>query len=119
VWDVLYRVFRLLSDIIWLVSGGGWVVRAVRQGWVSRASGCCGWSRRGSAVGGVEHFRHLVVVDAVGVVSKGCMGVLVFEGFGFVLVASAVLLVRGGRSGECGVIDVEVPGRRGKLVPRR
>jgi len=69
--------------------------------------------------GGVEHFRHLVVVDAVGVIAKGCVGVLVFKGFDFALAALAVLSVGGGRSGECGVVGVKVPSRRGELVPRR
>jgi hypothetical protein len=70
-------------------------------------------------VGGVEHFRHLAVIDAVGVVAKGHMGVLVFEGFGLVLAVLVVLSVRGGRSRERGIVSVEVPGRGGKLVPRR
>ena len=68
--------------------------------------------------GGVEHFRHLAVVGAVGVTAKGCMGVLVFERFGLVLVALVVLSVRRGRSRECGGVVVKVPGRRRKLVPR-
>jgi hypothetical protein len=68
-------------------------------------------------VGGVEHFRHLAVVGAVGVVIEGFVDVFVLEGFGFALV-SAGLSVGGGRSGECGVIGVEVPSGRGELVPR-
>jgi hypothetical protein len=67
--------------------------------------------------GGVEHFRHLAVVGAVGAVTEGFVGVLVLEGFGFAL-ASAGLSVGGGRSGECGVVGVKVPSRRGELVPR-
>jgi hypothetical protein len=67
--------------------------------------------------GGVEHFRHLAVVGAVGAVTEGFVGVLVLKGFGFAL-ASAGLSVGGGRSGECGVVSVKVPSRRGELVPR-
>jgi hypothetical protein len=68
--------------------------------------------------GGVEYFRHLAVVGAVGEVAEGFMGVLVLKGFGFALTVSAGFSVGGGRSGECGVVSVEVPGRRGELVPR-
>ena len=68
-------------------------------------------------MGGVEHFRHLAVVGAVGVVIEGFVDVFVLEGFGFALV-SAGLSVRGGRSGECGVVGVKVPSGRGELVPR-
>jgi hypothetical protein len=92
-------------------------VRAIGWGWVSRAGGRGGWSRGGSAAGGVEHFRHLAVVGTFGVVAKGHMGVLVFEGFGLALAVSA-LSVRRGRSGGCGGIVVEVPGRRRELVQR-
>ena len=42
-------------------------------------------------MGGVEHFRHLVVVDAVGVIAEGGVSVLVFERFDFAFVASAAL----------------------------
>ena len=98
-------------------NGGGWVVRAVGRSWVSRAGGRCGWSRRGSAAGGVKYFRHLAVVDAVGVVAESRMGVFVFEGFGFVLAASMTPSAGRGRDGGCGGVDIEVPGRRGKLVP--
>jgi hypothetical protein len=59
------------------------------------------------------------VVDTVGVVAKGGVGVLVLEGFGFALAGSMVLLVGGGRSGECSGVVVEIPGRRGELVPGR
>jgi hypothetical protein len=45
------------------------------------------------------------------------MGVFVLEGFGFVLVASTMLLVGRGKDGGRGGVGVEVPGRRGKLVP--
>ena len=68
-------------------------------------------------VGGVEHFRHLVVVDTVGVAAKGCVGVLVFEGFGFALAALMALSLGRGRSRGCSGVVIEVPGRRGKLVP--
>jgi len=119
VWDVLHRVFQLLLIIVGLDDGSSWVVRAVGRGWVSRAGGCCGWSGRGSAAGGDEYFGHLAVVDAVGVVAKGCVGILVLEGFGFALAASMALSVGGGRSRECSGVGVEVPGRRGELVPGR
>jgi hypothetical protein len=46
------------------------------------------------------------------------MGVLVFEGLGFALAMSMGLLVGWGRSRECGVVGIEVPSRRGELVPR-
>ena len=101
-----------------MLSGGDWVEGAIGWGWVRRTGGHCGWSRRGGAAGGVKHLRHLAMVDAVGVVAKGCMGVLVFEGSSLVLVASVTLSVGRGRSGECGVVGVEVPSRRGELVPR-
>jgi hypothetical protein len=87
-------------------------------GWVCRAGGSSGQSGRGSAVGGVEHFGHLAVVGAVGEVAEGLVGVFVFEGFGLALVASTGSSLDRGRSGERGVVGVEVPGRRGKLVPR-
>ena len=106
-----------MSGIERLGSGGDWVQGAIGRCCVRRTGGCCGWSRRGSAAGGVEHFRHLVVVDTVGVAAKGRVGVLVLEGFGFVFAASMALSVGGGRSRECSGVDVEVPGRRGKLVP--
>jgi hypothetical protein len=106
-----------LSVIVGLDNGGGQVVRAVGRGWVSRAGGCCGRSRRGSAAGGVEYFRHLAVVDAVRVVAEGRVGVFVLEGFGFALAASTTLSVGRGRDGGCGGVNVKVPGRRGKLVP--
>jgi hypothetical protein len=92
-------------------------VRAVGRSWVSRAGGRCGWSRRGSAAGGVEYFGHLAVVDAVGVVAEGCVGVFVLEGFGLTLAASTTLSAGGGRDGGCGGVGVEVPGRRRELVP--
>jgi hypothetical protein len=117
VWDVLHRVLRLLLVIVGLGDGGSWVVRAVGRGWVSRAGGCCGWSRRGSVAGGVEYFGHLAVVDAVGVIAEGHVGVFVLEGLGFALTASTMLSAGGGRDGGCGGVDVKVPGRRGKLVP--
>ena len=69
--------------------------------------------------GGVKYLRHLTVVGAVGVATKGCMGVFVFEGLGLVLAASAALSVRGGRSRKYSSVVIEVPGRRGKLVPGR
>ena len=47
--------------------------------------------------GGVEHFRHLVVVDTAEVMAEGWVDVLVFEGFGFALAASAALSVGGGK----------------------
>ena len=68
-------------------------------------------------MGGVEHFRYLAVVGAVRAVIEGFVDIFVLEGFGFAL-ASAGLLVGGGRSGECGVVGVEVPSGRGELVPR-
>jgi hypothetical protein len=68
-------------------------------------------------VRGVEYFGHLAVVDAVGDVAEGRVGVFVLEGLGFVLTASTMLLVGGGRDGGCGGVVVEVPGRRGELVP--
>jgi hypothetical protein len=45
--------------------------------------------------GGVKYLRHLTVVGAVGVATKGCMGVFVFEGLGLVLATSVALSVRG------------------------
>jgi hypothetical protein len=57
------------------------------------------------------------VVDAVEVVAEGRVGVFVLEGFGFALTVLTTLLAGGGRDGGCGGVDVEVPGRRGKLVP--
>jgi hypothetical protein len=58
------------------------------------------------------------VVGAVGEVAEGFVGVLVLKGFGFALAALAGFSVGGGGSGECSIVGVEVPGRRGKLVPR-
>jgi hypothetical protein len=58
-----------------------------------------------------------VVVDAVEVVAEGHVGVFVLKGLRFALTASTMLLVGGGRDGGCGGVDVEVPGRRGELVP--
>jgi hypothetical protein len=101
-----------------LVDSGDQVQGVVGWRWVRRASGRCGWSGRGGAAGGVGHLRHLAVVGVVGEVAEGFMGVLVLEGFGFALAALAGFSVGGGRSGECGVIGVKVPGRRGELVPR-
>jgi hypothetical protein len=68
--------------------------------------------------GEIEHFRHLAVVGAARVVAEGFVGVLMFEGLGFALAASAALSVGGRRSRECGIVSVEVPSRRGELVPR-
>ena len=92
-------------------------MRAVGRSWVSGAGGCCGWSRRGSAAGGVEYLRHLAVVDTVGVIAEGRVGVLVLEGFRFVLAALTMSSAGRGRDGGCGDVNVKVPGRRGKLVP--
>ena len=117
VWDVLHRVLRLLSVIVGLDDGGSWVKRAVGQGRASRTGGRCGWSRRGSAAGGVEYFGHLAVVDAVGVVAEGHVGVFVLKGFRFALAASTTPSAGRGRDRRCGGVDIEVPGRRGKLVP--
>jgi hypothetical protein len=58
------------------------------------------------------------VVSAVEVVAEGLVGVFVLEGLEFALTASTMLSVGGGRDGGCGGVDVEVPGRRGELVPR-
>ena len=69
-------------------------------------------------MGGVKHFRHLVVVDTAGVVTEGSVSVFVFKGFDFALVASAVPLGRMQGSKKCRGVIVEVPGRRGELVPR-
>ena len=118
VWDVLYRVFQLLSVIEWLGGNSDWVQGAIGWGWVYRAGGRGGWSRRGGTAGRVKHLRHLAVVGAVEEVAEGFVGVLVFKGFGFALAASAGFSVGGGRGRECSVIGVEVPGRRGELVPR-
>jgi hypothetical protein len=60
-----------------------------------------------------------VVVDTVGVAAKGCMGVLVLEGFGFALAALMALSVGGGRSRECSGVVVKIPGRGRELVPGR
>jgi hypothetical protein len=117
--DVLYRLFQLLSVIVQLNNSSNWVVGAVGWCWVSGAGRHCGWSGGGGATGGVEHFRHLAMVDAAGVVAEGCVGVLVLEGFGLVLVVSAALSTRRWESGGCGGVVVKVPGRRGKLVPGR
>jgi hypothetical protein len=96
------------------------IVGAVGWRRVSGAGRCCGGSGRGGAARGVKYFRHLAVVDAVGVVTKGRVSVPVFEGFGFALAASVVLLARGQGSGGCGgVVIVKVPSRRGELVPGR
>ena len=65
----------------------------------------------------VEYFGHLAVVDAVGVVAEGRVGVFVLEGLGFALTALTMLSAGRGRDEGCGGVDVEVPGRRGKLVP--
>ena len=119
VWDVLYRVFRLLSGIEWWGGDSDWVQGEVGWGWVCRAGGRSGWSGRGSAAGRVEYFGHLVVVGTVGAVAEGCMGVFVFEGFSLALAALAGIPFGGGRSGEQGVVSVEVPSRRGELVLRR
>jgi hypothetical protein len=69
-------------------------------------------------VGGVKYFGHLVVVGAVGAVAEGCMGILVFEGFGLALAAPTGFSFGRRGSGEQGVVGVEVPGRRRELVPR-
>jgi hypothetical protein len=45
-------------------------------------------------VRGVKYFRHLAMVDAVGVITEGYMSVLVLKGFGLALVASAALSAR-------------------------
>jgi hypothetical protein len=44
VWDVLYRVFQLLSGIGQQESRGDWVQGAIGWGWVCRAGGRGGWS---------------------------------------------------------------------------
>ena len=68
--------------------------------------------------GGVEYFRHLAVVSAVGVITEGGMGVLMFEGLGLAFVTLVVLSAsRRWSRGSEGIV-IEVPGRRGKLVPR-
>ena len=75
-----------------------------------------GWSQ-GARVVGVIGVHLLSVVDARGVVTGVGVGVFVFKGFGLALAASTGSSLDRGRSGERGVIGVEVPGRRGKLVP--
>jgi hypothetical protein len=58
------------------------------------------------------------VVGVAGAVAEGCVGVLVFEGLGLALVVLVGFAFGGGRSGERGVVGVEVPSRRRELVPR-
>jgi hypothetical protein len=52
------------------------------------------WSGGGGVARGVKYFRHLAVVDAVGVITKGSVSVLVLKGFSFAFVTSVAPLVR-------------------------
>jgi hypothetical protein len=66
------------------------IVGAVGWHWVSGAGGCCSWSGRGGAARGVEYFQHLAMVNATGVITEGCMSVLVLKGFGLALASVAL-----------------------------
>jgi hypothetical protein len=72
-------------------------------------------------VQGVEYFRHLAVVDTVGVLAEGGMGVFVLKGSGIQLLLAAsslVTLVSGLRSRRKEGVIIEVPHRWGEVEPR-